>query len=110
MKHLEQVQWDGRSLVVDGVRHEGAVDALRDRADKSGLHLVFVDTTWERRLAWLVERGVSVPEAVAADSHPNESELDAMRNRADLVVANDADLEVVVSTVDRSLDAVGGLD
>jgi dephospho-CoA kinase len=108
---LEQAHWDGRrSLVVDGVRHDGAVDALRHRAGRSRLHLVFVDTSWERRLAWLVDRGVSVPEALAADNHPNEGELDAIRNRADLVVTNDADLEVVVTSVVRSLDSLGGLE
>src|SRR5437870_2728091 len=35
----DQVQWDGlRPLVVDGVRHLGAIDALRRRAAPSRLY------------------------------------------------------------------------
>jgi dephospho-CoA kinase len=106
----EQVNWDGhRPLVVDGVRHVGAIDALRRLAEPSGLYVVFVDTSWERRQAWLVDRGVSELEALAADNHSNESELDAVIGSSDLVVANDAGLERVVAQVVRALDEIGGL-
>ena len=68
---MGQVEWDGRSsLVVDGVRHLAAADALRLIAVPSSLVLAFIDTPWERRAGWLSERGVSGPAAVAADHHP----------------------------------------
>jgi len=106
----DQVEWDGhQSLVVDGVRHVGAIEALRRLAGPSRLYLVFVDTAWEQRKAWLAERGVTGPEAIAADSHPNESELDDVVNRSNFVVANDADLDRVVARVVQSVDEAGGL-
>jgi adenylate kinase family enzyme len=102
-----QVDWDGHSsLVVDGVRHLGALDALRRLAGSSGAYLVFVDAPWERRRAWLAERGVGGPEAVAADRHPNESELDAVMGQANLVVDNHTYLDRVVAQVVRTLDEV----
>lgn len=107
---FDQVEWDGRSsLVVDGVRHLGAVEALRRVGGSASFLLVYVDTPWERRAEWLAERGVSGPVAIAADSHPNESELDDVMSQADLVVANDADLDRVVTLVVASVDQTGGL-
>lgn len=104
-----QAASDSRSpLIVDGVRHLGAIEALDRLAGPSRLYLVFVDTSWERRSAWLAERGVSESEAMAAEAHPNERELDAVKGRADLVVANESDLDRVVAQVVRSLDEVGG--
>lgn len=105
-----QAGWDGRSsLVVDGVRHLGAMDALHGLAEPSRLYLVFVEASWQRRKAWLSQRGVSEVDAEAADRHPNESELDAVRDCADLVVSNDADVERVVAAVVSVLEDAGGL-
>lgn len=107
---IGQADWDGRSsLVVDGVRHPAAIAALQGRAEPSRLYVVFIEASWERRTAWLVERGVTGTEAETADAHPNESELDAVRDRADVVVPNDGDLERVVANVVRALDGAGGL-
>lgn len=107
---IGQVEWDGRSsLVVDGVRHLAAVDALRRIAAPASFFLAFIDTPWERRAKWLAERGVSGSSAAAADHHRNESELEDLRSQANLVVANNADLDRVVSVVVTSLDRAGGL-
>lgn len=105
-----QVMWDGRSsLVVDGVRHLGALEELRRLVGTSRLLLVFVETPWERRLEWLAERGVTGAEAIEADRHPNEGELEAVMAQADVVVVNDADLDRVVREVIASVEGAGGV-
>lgn len=107
---IGQVKWDGgRSLVVDGVRHVGAVEALRRIGGSASFVLVFIETPWERRVEWLAERGVSAPAAIAADSHPNESELDDVMSQADLVVANNTDLDSVLAAVVAFVHQRGGL-
>ncbi|HEX3426394.1 MAG TPA: hypothetical protein VHT30_09695 [Acidimicrobiales bacterium] len=106
---IRQADWHGDSmLIVDGLRHLGAVDALRRLASPSRLYLVFIDTASDRRKTWLADRGVMELEALGADRHHNEGEIDAVMHEADLVVANDVDLNKVVSRVIQSLDDVGG--
>ncbi len=106
----DQVAWNGHSsLIVDGVRHLSAIESLQRLAEPSPLYVVFVHTPLDRRLEWLTERGVSGPEAAAADRHTNEAQLDAVRGKADLVVTNDAGLDGVVAQVINALEEAGGL-
>src|ERR1700683_879321 len=74
---IGQVGWDGRQmLVVDGVRHRGAMRALQEQAS---LFVVFVAASEERRSAWNAERGITDADAAMAEHHPNEIELDEVR-------------------------------
>lgn len=106
----DSVDWDrSSSLVVDGVRHHGAIEALRRLAAPSRLHLVFIDTPWDRRKAWLIQKGQDVAEVLAADAHPNESELSAVMWEADMTVSNDGSIDEAVELVISALYEIGGL-
>lgn len=99
-----QISWDGQQmLVVDGVRHLGAMRALQKRAS---LFTVFVDARRERRAAWNAERGIPDADAALADTHPNESELEEVKKRADLIVTNEGTVDHAVSLIVESLDAL----
>jgi dephospho-CoA kinase len=54
--------------------------------------VVFIEAASNRRAQRLARRGVSDQEIVAADSHPNEADLPAVRDRADIVIDNGAEL------------------
>lgn len=94
-------------LVVDGVRHLGAIDALSRWSAPARSVLIFVNTSRERRLGWLRERGVSEQAALAADSHQNESELDAVETRADGHIENDGPVDDAVEAALAALTAIG---
>lgn len=81
------------TLVVDGIRHIGAIDGLTKLATRSFI-LVFVEAPWESRISW---RGIAVDELRRADAHPNEAEVDDVRLAADVVVVNDGPIEQVVA-------------
>ena len=86
-------------LVVDGVRHLGAISGLSRIAAPSATFVVFIDAPWERRLSWLHARGISTEEALAADSHSNEAEVTEVRRVADLVIMNDGTVDDAVSEI-----------
>jgi dephospho-CoA kinase len=69
--------------------------------------LVFVEATWATRLERLAERGVGADEAAAADAHPNEAELDAVRDRADIHVENNETVQDAVESVVTALHGLG---
>lgn len=80
---------DGAVVVVDGVRHDGAIDALIVIVGGERLRLVFVDAPRDERLARLIARdGITEADFDAAEGHPNERELPSVRARADLVIDN----------------------
>jgi dephospho-CoA kinase len=95
------------TLVVDGIRHLGAVEALSRIAGPDATVVVFVDAPWEARAARLAARGVDVDEARAADEHSNEAEVGAVMTRADTLVVNDRNLEEAVSATLDALRAIG---
>ena len=105
---IDQVNWDHRSsLVVDGIRHLGAIAIIRQSATPSRFYLIFVSTPPGHRRSRLLERGWTCAEARMADQHPTEKELPAVRDRADLLIDNDGGLSettaIVVSAL-RELD------
>ncbi len=78
----------GQGLVIDGIRHVAAVTTLRDLVDPNRLLVVFVDLPPEMRRSRLESRGITPGAIAAADAHPNEAEVDAVRAMADIVVDN----------------------
>ncbi len=80
---------DGAVVVVDGIRHDAAIDAFIAMVGKPRFRLVFVDAPRDERLARLIARdGITEAEFDAAESHPNERELSLVRERADVLVDN----------------------
>jgi dephospho-CoA kinase len=90
---VRQAHWDGMEpLVVDGVRHVEAVRALERRWAPHPVVVVFIEAAPGQRAQRLAGRGVRDQDIVAADSHPNEADLPAVRDRADIVIDNGAEL------------------
>jgi dephospho-CoA kinase len=97
-----QVAWDGQGmLVVDGIRHLGAIEALRARARFT---LIYVETTDDRRAGWIAERGITDVEAASADAHPIERELALVKQNANLIVANTTSITNAVKLIAGWLD------
>lgn len=90
----------GDLVVLDGVRHVGAVEALERCAEDGGFHLIYVDCRDEVRFGRLSRRdGIGLSEATAVDAHANEREALLVRARADLVISNDVDEPDVVAAI-----------
>jgi dephospho-CoA kinase len=90
---VRQAHWDGiEPLVVDGVRHVEAVRALERRCAPHPVVVVFIEAAPDQRAQRLARRGVGDQDIVAADSHPNEADLPAVRDRADVVIDNGVEL------------------
>lgn len=90
----------GEPVVVDGVRHIGAVDGLAGLAAGSFLAMVFVDASHDMRATRVARRdGITRGDFEAAQAHPNESELVLVRQRATIVVDNSSDGEQALGSV-----------
>jgi dephospho-CoA kinase len=99
------------SVVVDGVRHFAAVDALRSAsAGRDGFLLVFVDASFERRAERVMARDdVTSSELEAADRHRNEADVDAIRGIADVVIDNEReDVSSLADAVETIVAAASG--
>jgi len=72
-----QVNWEpGQPLVIDGIRHAEAVDALRQLATPFELVLVFITVNDPVREARLRQRGVTDREQLRrAEEHPIEVQV-----------------------------------
>jgi dephospho-CoA kinase len=105
---IGQAVWDGTGmLVVDGVRHAEAVVALERRLEPNPVVLVFLETADKQRVRRLAERGVGRDDAAAADSHPNEAEVDYVRERADTIVVNNGRIPDAVAATLEALTGLG---
>jgi dephospho-CoA kinase len=104
---LGQAQWTEKGLlVVDGVRHLGAIDALK-RAVPDRVIVVFVDASHDERVRRLADRGIDADEAAGADMHPNEAEVDQVRQRADILIENCGSIVSAIDIAAASLEALG---
>ncbi len=95
-------------VVVDGVRHVGAVQALSAIAAVGDFALVFVDAASDvRRVRARRRDGSSDAEFAAAEVHPNEQEVPVVRSLATIIVHNDSDgpeaVDLAVACVVREL-------
>lgn len=76
------VAGDPDVLIIDGIRHVQALDALRAQFPNRRTVLVFLDSDDRQRQARLAERG----EDASSLSHPVERAIEDVRNIADLVL------------------------
>lgn len=101
---------DDAIVVVDGIRHLGAIEGLAAAAGRPHFRLVFVDAPRDERLERLIARdGISESQFDAAEADGNEGELPLVRAHADVNVTNAAgtDLAWVVRTTVAMLHESG---
>ena len=83
---LREADYSSGSVVVDGIRHHLAVDTLRTLVRPTALVVVAVDVSLEQRQERMSDRGLAPDDIKSADSHANESEVEAVIRAADVVV------------------------
>ena len=89
----------GTSLIppiIDGVRHQGAIQSLRRLLAPTPVVLIFLDVPQKIRVVRLLDRGHTIQEIAKADEHPTEAELPWVRAEADLILMNDGSIEETV--------------
>ena len=94
---LEQAP--GAPVVIDGVRHTGAVSSLRKLIDPARLVVVYIEVPESVRMERLLGRGLTSEQVAAGDRHPNEAELPVVKSSADIIVRNDRALVETVNEV-----------
>ena len=100
---LRQAQYSSGPIVIEGIRHLSAIEALRTELAPTPLFVVAVDISDEVRERRLRRRGgLKGGDMKSADSHSNESEVDDVIRTADLVVPEHL-------TVDEACEAVMNL-
>lgn len=104
---LAEIPLSTKLLIVDGVRHVGAVHSLKNIADRDRNVVVFVEATWEQRIRRSMDRGVGPDELAAADSHPTEGEVQSIRLLADINVLNEGNLGDVIGSLLLDLEVLG---
>jgi dephospho-CoA kinase len=96
-----EVTTDPEVLIVDGIRHLAALDALRAQFPARKMILIYLDSDRQQQAARLAARG----EDRASLAHPVERELSMVRDLADLVLSPES-LEQQVATVLTQLQHV----
>ncbi len=78
--------------VIDGIRHFGAIDALRSESGDLAIPVIFIDAPTEVRFQRVELRdGASREQFDAAETSSNEAEVEMVRRVSDLVVDNGID-------------------
>jgi dephospho-CoA kinase len=85
-----------RDTAVDGLRHSIDYESLRQEFNNK-FHLVFVKTPLRTRFDRLRHRYATYEEFLASDSHPVESNIDALESAASAVLAGTMPQEQLIS-------------
>lgn len=98
---LAQAEWTaGAGVVIDGVRHRAALDALRLLVQPASLVLVFVNVADSTRLTRAAQSGISAEALRAMDRHSTEVQVrTVLRSAADLELDAELAVEDLVRTV-----------
>jgi dephospho-CoA kinase len=93
-----------RDVAVDGLRHPLDYDTLRSSFFRS-FRLLFIDSPPQLRYERLKQKGKYVGFAAfqAADSHPVEQQIDALRTNAAMVIRNEGSLQELYDEVDEAV-------
>ena len=105
---IEESQWvSGESLVVDGIRHVNAYDAIKVIVAPVQARLFFVDVPREVRQVRAQNRGRSDrTDLTKADTHSTEKEVHgALKTLADHVLDGTVVLETLIARVEDALGA-----
>jgi dephospho-CoA kinase len=84
----------GKDWVVEGLRHRLDYDSLKN-AFASSFHLIYIDSPQQARWARLqrIARFRTTDEFLAADSHPVEQQIPALRQFAELCITSSDPLQ-----------------
>jgi cytidylate kinase len=88
----------GSNIVIDGVRHRSIRDVLRALVAPTVLLSVFIDPPDELRQDRL--RARNDPFQKLYTEHPNEQELQDLKEAADLVVTHSGSIDEIVAFID----------
>jgi dephospho-CoA kinase len=98
-----------RDCAVDGLRHPLDHESL-SKAFSPNLYLLYVEsrqeTRWQRLKQKDEKRFPTLDDFRQADLHPVEQQIDSLREKAFVILNNDASLEQLYSTVDSVLSKI----
>ena len=103
---LRKADWQpgDESLIVDGVRHIEILIALRQVVAPMRLFLVYVRRDQMRAAS--ASTRVGSRSLALFDAHSTETQNDALRSSADVIVSGDSDINAAVSSVLHSLGGI----
>ncbi len=78
----------GNGLIIDGIRHMGALAAIKTLAPKQSVKLVYLESSIADRMK---RSSLSAAELHEVDSHPVESDRALLKSAADLVLSTSAE-------------------
>ncbi len=92
---------------IDGLRHPIDYESLKDEF-ASRFILIYVDTPSNIRFERLRDRYESYEEFLAADSHPVESNIQALVPRASVVLPGNLSIEQIEARINNILESLRG--
>ncbi len=78
----------GNGLIIDGIRHMGALAAIKTLTPKQSVKLVYLESSIADRIK---RSSLSAGELHEVDSHPVESDRALLKSAADLVLSTSAE-------------------
>lgn len=97
---------EGRSIVVDGVRHFAILQALERLGN---CYLVYLEVAPARRRAGLLASGYTEDDIAVMEAHPTESELVTLKKNANLVLDEDKPVDELIKSVLEKLNVTPSL-
>lgn len=98
---LSDLTIDPEVLIVEGIRHQEAVDTLTERLPIRKLLLIYVEVGSKQRR----QRLACLGETEGATEHPVERDVNGLRATADLVVSTQQPVEKLVERVRRIIES-----
>ena len=98
---IEQIE-PGRDAAVDGLRHPVDLESLSNYF-LSKFYLVYIDSPAQVRWQRLKAKYPTQETFQAAELHPVEQNIESLRNRSATVIRNEATLEDLYATLDRTI-------
>ena len=89
-----------RSAAIDGLRHPIDFESLSS-AFGASFRMVFLEAPLKQRFERLQPHFSTLAEFQAADSHPVEAHIDALKPMASMTISNDNSLEALYARLDR---------
>ena len=100
---LAGADWTTDSLVIDGIRHVGAIETLRSNFASSDVILVFVSCNEEVRMARQLARGATAEQIQRWNNDATEQSLITLHEMANIRVRGDRATSDAVAVIEAAI-------
>lgn len=102
---LSSTNWSlGKGLIIDGVRHNKALDLLKEYTHPMKIYLVFIQISKSDRKKRILSSNINSSTQNKYDQHSTEKEVPLLRKRADIIIRGSGNLASSFEMIQKKLE------